>query len=956
MEKIYVLIAFLGFFFNSYAQVPTEITGINYQGIARDADGEILAGETLDIKITIANLADPTLYIETHPSIVTNEFGLFTLIIGNGTVGSGTYNSLSANLWKLAITIQTEADFGSGFQDIGTVDLAAVPYAFKAKYEGQMLDYNSASSQLYITDGNGINIDSVTISSGGGAGTDDQNLNGATLAGTILTIDIEDGNSATVDLFDLIDGLDDDQDIESLSLSSTNILTVGIEDGVSQTVDLSGLINDADNDPTNEIELPAAAISGQVLGYDGSNWVPQNPGTGADNWGSQVVATDGSTITGDGTTSSPLIATDGSITNELQTLSRSGNVVTLSDGGGTFTDNDTQLTETQVDAFVNNNGYLSSFSEVDGSITNEIQDISLTGSNLSITGGSTIDLSVLNSNDNDWHESGGTAPDNITDNIYTQGRVGIGMNNPTSKLYVLGSDAGHVATIENSNAAGSASLEFRNNLSQYLRIGSGGSTYSSPFQGLGYILSDNDFVIGTSGAERLRVTQGGEVGIGTTTPNALTMLDVEGKIRMKPETALVTSSLQNGAIPVSDANGVMTWTDPATITTGNGDKDWEEVGTGLAPNNLSDDIYTQGKVGIGMNNPNAILDLYDNSSLASSKGIIIDKVVNNNDQTALSINNAGTLNAPGGANYTIGAVTNIQVTNGSNVRGIESNVTLSPGSSGSVGFGSYNAVTGNGDNGKIAFFGRVSGTGTGAQTGIGLTTNGGTNSIQYGLRYDNLNVGNSNSYGIYTSGEDRNYFSGNVGIGTSAPLSKLHVEHNNNGTIPIAIFENTSTGAFSDGIEIIINDPNIGINNDYILFKRGGTTIGAIEGNTNASISFSTTSDRRLKQNITPYSKGLEKINQIKPVTYQYKSSPNIQSIGFIAQDLQKVYPEAVSGDPNGDLETDPMMIDYSKLTPLLTTGIKELIEVTNELKNENKEMKIIIFELSKEIEILKNK
>jgi len=102
-----------------------------------------------------------------------------------------------------------------------------------------------------------------------------------------------------------------------------------------------------------------------------------------------------------------------------QTLSQSGNTITLSDGGGSvsITDNDTQLdaagvtalgfvsgahtidTNTQldeaaVDAFVANNGYLTT--EVDGSTTNEIQDLQLATNNLTITnnGAATIiDLS-----------------------------------------------------------------------------------------------------------------------------------------------------------------------------------------------------------------------------------------------------------------------------------------------------------------------------------------------------------------------------------------------------------------------------------------------------------------------------------------------------------------------------------------------------------------------------------
>ncbi len=105
-------------------------------------------------------------------------------------------------------------------------------------------------------------------------------------------------------------------------------------------------------------------------------------------------------------------------TGTTQTLSQSGNDITLSDGGGSVTINDndtqldeagvialgfttgahtadtnTQLDEAAVDAFVDNNGYLST--EADGSTTNEIQDLQLSGNNLTITNNgtaTTIDL------------------------------------------------------------------------------------------------------------------------------------------------------------------------------------------------------------------------------------------------------------------------------------------------------------------------------------------------------------------------------------------------------------------------------------------------------------------------------------------------------------------------------------------------------------------------------------
>ncbi|SNT07515.1 Chaperone of endosialidase, partial [Ekhidna lutea] len=94
---------------------------------------------------------------------------------------------------------------------------------------------------------------------------------------------------------------------------------------------------------------------------------------------------------------------DGSTTNEIQDLNLSGNDLTITGNGAATTidlsaylDNtDTNLTEAEVDAFVANNGYLTT--EADGSTTNEIQDLNLSGNDLTITGNgaaTTIDLSA----------------------------------------------------------------------------------------------------------------------------------------------------------------------------------------------------------------------------------------------------------------------------------------------------------------------------------------------------------------------------------------------------------------------------------------------------------------------------------------------------------------------------------------------------------------------------------
>ena len=79
------------------------------------------------------------------------------------------------------------------------------------------------------------------------------------------------------------------------------------------------------------------------------------------------------------------------------------------------------------------------------------------------------------------------------------------------------------------------------------------------------------------------------VGIGTITPSQ--KLDVNGQIRMRGTSGTA------GYIPVSDADGVMTWTDPSTVSTAK-DHDWFKEGTTLEPDDIANNIYTEGNVSL----------------------------------------------------------------------------------------------------------------------------------------------------------------------------------------------------------------------------------------------------------------------------------------------------------------------------------------------------------------------
>jgi hypothetical protein len=183
-------------------------------------------------------------------------------------------------------------------------------------------------------------------------------------------------------------------------------------------------------------------------------------------------------------------------------------------------------------------------------------------------------------------------------------------------------------------------------------------------------------------------------------------------------------------------------------------------------------------------------------------------------------------------------------------------------------------------------------------------------------------VSNPSGYAGYFEG--RGYFTENVGIGQTSPTYKLHVKDNLSNNF-VAKIENTNGSVDSDGLAILLNKTWPTTTNHFIRFQEsGGGGIGSISGNGLGGIAYTTTSDARLKTKIQDYSNALNVLSRIGIKKYERISNPGIEEIGVIAQELQKVYPQAVSGSPDSDVKTDPMMVDYSKLTPLLVKGMQE--------------------------------
>jgi hypothetical protein len=116
--------------------------------------------------------------------------------------------------------------------------------------------------------------------------------------------------------------------------------------------------------------------------------------------------------------------------------------------------------------------------------------------------------------------------------------------------------------------------------------------------------------------------------------------------------------------------------------------------------------------------------------------------------------------------------------------------------------------------------------------------------------------------------------------------------------------------------------------------NSSGTQVGVISQN-NTSTGYVTSSDYRLKENVQPMQDALDKIAQLNPVTYTWKSNGS-DGQGFIAHELQAVVPDCVSGEKDAvDADGNPHYqgVDTSFLVATLVKAIQEQQKMIQELQ-----------------------
>ena len=155
--------------------------------------------------------------------------------------------------------------------------------------------------------------------------------------------------------------------------------------------------------------------------------------------------------------------------------------------------------------------------------------------------------------------------------------------------------------------------------------------------------------------------------------------------------------------------------------------------------------------------------------------------------------------------------------------------------------------------------------------------------------------------------------SGNLLVGTTSNPTSNRVNISfDNSTVGGMRFSHASSSYNQSAIE---------------FYNAASSRVGYIYSNA-SSTTYSTSSDYRLKENVTDITGATERLKQLNPVRFNFIVDADTTVDGFLAHEVQDVVPEAITGTHNEvDADGNPVYqgIDQSKLVPLLVATIQEL-------------------------------
>jgi hypothetical protein len=517
------------------------------------------------------------------------------------------------------------------------------------------------------------------------------------------------------------------------------------------------------------------------------------------------------------------------------------------------------------------------------------------------------------------------------DSYLNGGSVGIGNSSPDRKLHITETTGAKIrlerddTTLASGNTLGI--IEFETNDSTDAGVSASFSAVAEDGSGT----TGFKFVTGTptSNSERLRIDGSGNIGIGNSSPDAT--LDAVGSINVAGQfTSTATSKSNNTYTLMIDSSAHTSNLSAAGAMA-------VDVNSGRALT-----IDGSGKLGLGTSSPDDELHISDSSGNAVLQ---IEASASHFSQISFGDVNDGDVgkikydHSDNSLSFTTDTSERLRIDSSGNV-GINSS---SPSAILEV-----RATAPTYTNNGTVFWGGT--TNNDAHNGIMLSSYGDAlgGSIGSNLNYSNGTVSQSNTnrssgeiqFGnTTTSSVTSDIKFGGYVKGSTTFSERMRID--SSGRLLIGTTSTTPAFGTGNGHAFHVGDAshlsrsggtvlivNRGSDNGAIIdCRKNGTSVGSISVTASAT-AFNTSSDARLKD-ITGSSRGLDVINNLNPVAYNWKAD-NHADEGLIAQEVEELVPNAVNQDEDGYYS-----MDYSKLVTHLVKGMQEQQEQIESLKSE---------------------
>ena len=618
---------------------------------------------------------------------------------------------------------------------------------------------------------------------------------------------------------------------------------------------------------------------------------------------------------------------------QVQARFGAGNDLIIEHNGGNsfITDNGTGVLNIQGSTQVNIGGANGTigFQFVEGANTamrhNNVTKLSTNSTGISVTGDGTFSGNVTINGDGKLLKFTPTSYDNVELGIDSNGFV---IYNSTDARYDLKIDGTGNATFGGNVILGIADSLYLNGTTGVRMLHDGSNALFINQTAGDFILqnsvSNKDIAFKIAGSERMRLDSSGNLGIGTSTPNA--KLDVSGNVVINHTAGVLQTKLnvEGSAMPESsDAASVedlftlyrygsnTVWAGGASLALGRYSsggssnpksrldfKLKDAIGNTALPEITVMTMQSNGNVGIGTSSPaykfhllksSGDTEMYINGQNGESSLRMGLDSRNWQIKTAAapylwSLNYVGT-DAP---------LSNILTANVSGNLGVG---TSSPASLSS----STSSLT-------------VGSSRSDLSGAIYLQSNG-VNKAQ--LYWDGGTVNDTldgdTKWRTAASERMRLTSAGDLLIGTTTALTTSSTYGNI--TVDGSITVGPNLGAITPDAAINVKE----FGGNQISFFYGTAKVGGITS-TSSATAYNTSSDYRLKEDLQDF-KGLDLVSKIPVYDYKWKADKS-RSYGVMAHELEEVLPQAVSGEKDAE---EMQSVDYSKIVPLLVKSIQEL-------------------------------